>query len=77
MTIKKKKKTVKKKSKIIVPNDGNKETLHAFRGDAELTQLLNQLDNKSEFIVKALWEAFKGGQYITCPKCKGVGVIKR
>ena len=69
-------KAKKKRSKIIVPTDGNKGSLQAFRCDANLENLLNQLENKSEFIVKALWKAFQDGQVVTCPECKGTGVVK-
>ena len=65
-----KKKTAKKRSKIIVPSDGAKESIQAFRCDENLKGLLGELDNKSDFIVKALWKAFEE----QCPHCNGTGL---
>lgn len=63
----------RKNSKIIVPTDGAKRSAQAFRCDDELSRLLDQQENKSEFIVKAVWEAL-GKQ---CPTCNGTGIVKR
>lgn len=50
-------------------------TIHAFRSDQEITQLLNRLPNKTDFILTALKNAFAEKQYVKCPQCKGLGKI--
>ena len=66
--------TKKKTSRKELPEYGK---LHAFRSDRELTALLEDLDNKTNFITTALKEAFAKKVIVTCPTCKGDGVIRR
>lgn len=74
--VSKKVKIQRGKSKITVPNEfGGKDQLHAFRADNDLSQLLEKLEDKSDFIRKALWKALTGDGIVTCPKCHGLGVI--
>lgn len=75
MVKKAKKKLIKKKSKIIVPTDGSKDSIQAFRCDDGLKKQLAKLDNKSDFIVKAIWKALKDNKEVTCPVCQGKGII--
>jgi len=65
-----KKKTQKKRSKIIVETDGAKDSIQAFRCDKTLREELERQPNKSEFIVKALWKALQE----QCPHCGGTGL---
>ena len=68
----------KKKSRITMPKDGQtKPTLHAFRADRSLTKLLNGVPDKSEFITKALMDAFGRDHYVTCAACQGSGKVHR
>ena len=68
----------KKTSKITMPKEAmTKATLHAFRADRELTHLLKTLPNKSEFITKAIMEAFGRDHYITCSTCHGTGLVPK
>lgn len=66
----------RKKSRIIVPTDGVKDSLQAFRCDQDLKKILDKLENKSEFIVRALWKALQSGEWVTCPNCRGKGVVR-
>lgn len=65
----------RKRSKITMPNNGSDKTLQAFRADREITRLLNQVPNKSEFIVEALREKLSHTCVVTCPTCKGAGKV--
>ena len=67
----------KKKSKIKYPKNMTSEQLHAFRTDRELTNFLNKLPNKSEFIVEALEKLRSEFQYVKCPFCKGTGRYRK
>lgn len=50
-----------------------KQIAVAFKADAKLAELLNQLPNKSEFIRKAIVAQIAK----TCPLCKGTGSVPR
>jgi hypothetical protein len=68
--------TIKRRSKITAPRSfGSKNRLYAFRADNELTALLDQVPNKSEFITAALLQAFADSQLVTCWTCKGAGKL--
>ena len=80
-----KKKVVKKKklvkrgpSKITIPlgKDKLKKYAKAFRCDEELFELLNSVENASEFINNAVREAFSKEVWVTCPTCHGIGQIR-
>ena len=50
-----------------------KTQIVAFKVEPELAEFLNKLDNKSEFIRKAIIAQFG----MTCPLCNGSGVVPR
>lgn len=84
MTVMPKKKQAKKTHKtkrktnkkvVAIHESGKKDYLHAFRCDAELSDLLAGVSNKSEFIVKAVLEQFSREYAVTCPTCEGAGEV--
>lgn len=51
----------------------NKSQIVAFKVEEELAEFLDRLPNKSDFIRKAIIAQF----CMTCPLCKGSGVVPR
>jgi hypothetical protein len=49
----------------------NKAEIITFKADAALSQAMEGIENRSDFIRKALLAALEG----TCPLCKGTGVL--
>lgn len=72
-----KKKIKRKVSRITVPKDnsGSKDKMKAFRCSKVIAKLLEQEENQSETIQKALLE-YLGKGWIQCPTCKGQGEIR-
>jgi len=56
---------------------GAKSSLQGFRADKELTELLQKLPNKTDFIIDALYEKFSKEELVTCRRCKGTGKVRR
>jgi len=54
-----------------------KTSIQAFRANKELTQLLNKLPDKTEFIVDSLFDAFSKQELVTCKRCKGTGKVRK
>lgn len=52
----------------------DKKKVVAFKVEAELAEILDKLPNKSAFIRKAIFAQLGG---VTCPTCKGEGMIPR
>jgi len=66
----------RKRSRITQPKDGiEKEFMHAFRADRELTAALSKVSNKSETITDALRKYLL--DYRRCPNCQGKGLVKK
>lgn len=64
----------KKKIRNPVLQDGK---IHAFRTNGDLTTKLESLKNKSAFITAAIVDAFTKEEWVSCPTCKGTGLIKK
>lgn len=50
----------------------SKEEIITFKVDAGLAERLRQVPNRSDFIRKAILEAFK----LDCPICQGTGLLE-
>lgn len=77
--MKNKKKIVKRgKSKVTshIMGQGATDNLIAFKVDDGMNEFLDGLENKSEFLRKAVLEAASKERWVTCPTCSGRGEIK-
>ncbi len=48
-----------------------KESVISFKADQKLSEILQNIPNRSEFIRKAILDALES----TCPLCKGSGIL--
>jgi len=77
---KRKKSLIKRPGAKKIDKDAAIESvMHAFRTTERdpITQILNSMGNKSEFIMEAVRQYAQQKHSIFCPRCKGTGRIIR